>query len=140
MRTLKEKINYLNLRPRNAPGGIKVDTFGKWLRAIRRGEDIGEIATAFLHLYCDGRLKSDSGLVVRQEEPKAVSVGDVPVAVPHHAVNCMPGTFTVKDGKVVLNLDGMFWTGGVGGVISINGVVYEYPVGKNFGNFKKRKQ
>lgn len=139
MKTLKEKINYLNLKPRNAPEGIKVDTFGKWLRAIRRGDDIGEIATAFLHLYCDGRLNSDLGLIVRLEKSPVAPVGDAPVAVPHPAVNCMPGTFTVRDGRAVFNLDGTFWTGGVDGLISINGVVYEYPVGKNFGNFTKRK-
>jgi hypothetical protein len=62
-RTLSEKVRLLDLRPRDAPPGIKVGTFGKWIRAIKRGGDIGEIATAYLHLYCDGRITEGGGLI-----------------------------------------------------------------------------
>lgn len=54
--TLLEKINHLNLKPRNAPDGVKVSTFGEWLRRLRAGKGIGEIPTALLTLYCDGRI------------------------------------------------------------------------------------
>lgn len=60
--TLLEKINQLNLKPRNAPAGVKVSTFGEWLRKLRTGQDIGEIPTALLTLYCDGRINESGGL------------------------------------------------------------------------------
>ena len=146
--TLREKVLLLNLKPRNAPAGIKVATFGKWLRAVQKGEEIGSIATSFLTLLCEGRLNEDSGLIIErvasiQDEIIAAQVSIkgliARVAVLHEPVNCLPGVFTTKDGKRVFNLDGAFWTGGEGGVVEINGTLYEYPADKGFGNFKKRK-
>lgn len=62
--TLKDKINLLNLKPRNAPEGVSVSAFGKWLRMIRKGKDPGGVAVAFLTLYCDGRINEDGRLKV----------------------------------------------------------------------------
>lgn len=146
--TLRDKILLLNLKPRNAPEGIKSATFGKWLRAVQKREEIGPIATSFLTLLCDGMLNQESGPLIERAIPAQdtiilaqVEIGGLlsRVAIPHGPVNCMPGVFTMKDGKRVFNLDGTFWTGGSDGVVEINGALYEYPADKGFGNFKKRK-
>lgn len=60
-------------------------------------------------------------------------------AVSHDPIpSLLPGTFVVRGGRRVFNLNGEFWTGGDNGEVVIEGGVYEYPE-KNFGNFKKRK-
>lgn len=169
MKTLKDKILLLDLKPRSAPLGVTADRFGKWLRAIKDDKKIPQIAEAVVSIVCDIELlllkvrrgsASASGFIyVKSEELSAAidellaadsikdgSVSDVDsggkitatgTSTSHPPVNCMPGTFTTKDGVLVFNLDGTFWTGGSDGMLSINGVTYEYPVGKKFGNFKK---
>ena len=148
--TLREKVLLLNLKPRNAPAAIKVATFGKWLRAIQKGEEIGPIATSFFTLLCDGRLNTDSGTSLTERvapvrDEIEAAYGSIKsltarAAVPHKPTSSlMPGTFVVRDGERVFNLDGTFWTGGGDGVVEISGSLYEYPADKKFGNFKKRK-
>lgn len=68
--TLLEKINHLNLKPRNAPVGVKVSTFGEWLRKLRAGQEIGEIPTALLTLYCDGRIAGGANLGSAENFPE----------------------------------------------------------------------
>lgn len=77
--TLLEKINRLNLKPRNAPAGVKVSTFGEWLRKLRAGQDIGEIPAALLTLYCDGQINESGGLKLGSAE---ISSREEPIVEP----------------------------------------------------------
>lgn len=127
MKTLREKILLLDLKPRNAPAGIKSETFGKWLRAVKAGEEIGDVATVFLHLLCDGRLnvnggapeqseKFDEGLAKSLEAPVKKEKADAkPVVLPVAAQSGGRSRYDVKS--------------------------YEYPVGSgrmllNFGDLR----
>lgn len=60
-------------------------------------------------------------------------------AAPHPPINILPGTFTVRGGKKVFNLNGTFWTGGQDGLVVIEGFGYRYEEGKKFGKFTKSK-
>ena len=171
--TLAERVNSFRISPKDAPPPITADRFGKWLRAIRNGEDIEQIPAAIVSLVCDieilklkarrvnhGMAAAELGYAksIELQEviesffgsvPEAVDMAGpvmadtqwltAPVAVPHDPIqSLLPGTFVVRGGRRVFNLNGTFWTGGDNGVIAINGDIYEYT-DRNFGNFKKRK-
>lgn len=49
---LKDMISHL--RPRDSPTGIAPERFGKWLRAIRRGERVSDIGVAVVRMRLCG--------------------------------------------------------------------------------------
>lgn len=132
--TLLEKINQLNLKPRNAPAGVKVPTFGEWLRKLRAGQEIGEIPTALLTLYCDGQINESGGLklgsaeIFSREEPIIASKADIYDApailetikeknanskLPARSVTLHPFSLNTMDGpmtrKMKSDKDGNYW-------------------------------
>ncbi len=56
MEELKKRILLLNLQPKDAPDGIPVQTFGNWLRAVKKPDAsehcITPAAKCLLDLLC----------------------------------------------------------------------------------------
>ena len=73
--TLLEKINHLNLMPRNAPAGVKRSTFGEWLRKLRAGQDVGEIPAVLIELYCNNLMNAHSPAEISSEQSGYSDIG-----------------------------------------------------------------